>query len=352
MSATYATREMIKGATDGLSSARLDARIDRALEASSRDIDKLCLRPENAFVPVTATRTFDWPSGSQPFTDEIYFDPHSLRTATSVTSGGVVIPAADYLLRPAGGTSYRWMEIDKSSDSALSIDETDQESVSIVGVWVLGGEDVTAGALTAAVSSTSATTVYVSAAGAALVGVGSVLLVDTERLTVTGRSLTDTAVNTGGALTDSLADTSVSVASGSAFAAGETIVIDTERMTIDDIAGNSLIVSRGADRTAVAAHLTAADIYAYRALTVTRGALGTAAATHADAAAISLFRPSGLVERLCTALTLVQLAHEAGAYATQSGANDSRRPLLGGGLSDLRDQVFAAYGRKMRHKAV
>lgn len=359
VSAWYATREMIKSATDGLSSPGLHARIDRAIEAESRGIDLLCLRPPETFVPVTATRTFDWPDGAQPFVDRIYLDPYALASVTSVTSGGVVIPAADYFLRPQEGPPYRWLEIDAASDSALGVGETAQASMSIAGVWVLGGTDVSAGTLTAAITTVDATTLSISAAGAASVGVGSVLLVGAERMLVTGRSLVDSTKDTTAALTDSLADTSVPVTSGTSFAVGETIVIDSERMTIDDTAGNNLIVSRGADRTAVAAHVTSSYVYVYRTLTVTRGALGSTAATHLNAAAVSLRQVAGPVQQLCVARVLVSLAGEASAYASLSGgtapgasSDGGRRPTSGVGLDVLTELVRLAYGRKMRHRAV
>jgi hypothetical protein len=126
--------------------------------------------------------------------------------------------------------------------------------------------------------------------------------------------------------------------------------LDSERMLIVDIAGNNLTVKRAWDGTVLAAH-TGSSIYAPRTLTVTRGALGTTAAIHTTAAAITCHVVPGLVRELCIAEATNLLLQGASGYARTIGAGDYTKESSGTGLANLRDQVYAAYGRKSRIRA-
>ncbi|MET7441192.1 hypothetical protein, partial [Streptomyces sp. NPDC005568] len=211
-----------------------------------------------------------------------------------------------------------------------------------------------AGALAAAVATTTGTTVTVNAAGSAALGVGSVLRVDTERMTVTGRRMALTGQTTATALTAQANSVIVEVADGSLFAVDETILIDGERMLIVDIAGTNLIVKRAWDGTVLAAHSQAAAIYAPRALTVTRGALGTTAAVHADAATVTRWDPPGLVHDLTIAEAISRLTSETSGYtrALRSGEGSSERNRDQGALKSLREATYDACGRKARMRSV
>jgi hypothetical protein len=352
MGAWYCTLQQVMRALDAPPTARATAQIGRLIEANSRAVDRLCQRPPNAFAPTTATRTFDWPPPQSSASWRLWLDQLPLTSATTITSGGTTIAATDYLLRPDHGPPYTHIEIDISTSSAWSASDTHQRAISIAGIWSAAPVDErTAGALAEALDATE-TGVDVTAATAATVGAGTILLAGSERMLVTATTAADTTVDTGSALTASLADTSVTIADGTAFAVGETLLIDSERLYIRDTTATTLVVDRAQDGTAVAAHSSGADIYAYRTLTVTRGALGTTAAGHADAATLTYHQPPGPVEQLVIARTTAAIGSEAAGYASDSGGSDSSRRLRSDLLDGLADEVRLLYGRHLRHRAV
>jgi hypothetical protein len=348
MSIWYTTREEVKTSLDIKESARANAQIDRLIEAQTESIDGDMHR---VFPPTLATRTFDWPNERQRGTPpwRLWLNQNELISITSMTSGGVTIPEADRFLRPDWGPPYTRLELDRDSDSVFGGGSTPQRDISITGLWGYRNDEETAGALAAAVASTSTTSITVS--NASLIGVGQLLRIGTERMIVTGRSSTDTGTNLSGTIAASLAVTTVPVQSGAAVNVGEMILLDSERMVVDDITGNNLIVRRAQDGTVLAAHTTS-DVYAQRTLTVQRGALGTTATTHLDAAAIVKWDPPALINQWARAETLNALQQEGSAYARVIGSGDNQREGTGQGLADVRTRARAAHGRKNRHRAV
>src|SRR5258707_702611 len=123
-----------------------------------------------------------------------------------------------------------------------------------------------AGALAAAMTDTTGTAVTVTSGAG--VGAGSSVLVDSERMLVTERAMTDTTVAFP-ALSASAADNVITVPDGTKFTAGETLAPDSERMLLTHVSGNALTVKRAWDGTVLALH-TSGTIWAARALTVTR----------------------------------------------------------------------------------
>jgi uncharacterized Zn finger protein len=222
--------------------------------------------------------------------------------------------------------------------------------VQITGLWGYRNTETTLGATTAAVSTTTATTLTVDGATSAVVGVGSVIRVDSERMLVTER--TNTSTGQTGTITASKSDVSLTVADGTKFAIDEILLIDSERMRVDDIAGNDLTVERAYDGTVLAAH-TAATIYAQRALTVTRGALGTTADTHGTNSTVSLWQPPGLIRQLVKAEAIWNLLQErSGWFRLASSTGKSAPEVSRTALDALRDQVYTEHGRKARHRGV
>ena len=184
---------------------------------------------------------------------------------------------------------------------------------------------------------------------------------DSERVIVTAKGWADSGQNTAGALTASMADTSVPVATGSAYAAGEVLLVDAERLLVVDVAGNTLVVKRAQDGSVLAAHSSGVDVYARRALTVTRGAQGTTAASHSSAATIARHVVPGDVRELTVASASASLLLGRSAYAKEgntgaSGSNvasqSAKSERIGAGIPDLRERVRANYGRQLRHRAV
>lgn len=344
----YCTREMILRAPDLTWSARLVGQVDRLIESASRDADRVCRRPPGAFLPITATRTFDWPASSGS-AYRLWFDGYSLASASAVSSGGTTISADDYFLRPDAGPAYEYLEIDLASSSALSAGDTHQRAVSITGVWMATAtDDRSAGTLDGGINA-STSTLVLNGEAAATIGVGSVLLIDSERMIVTDRAFTDSGINIAADLAENEATRSVSVPDGTAFSAGESIMVGAERMDVEAIVGNTLIVSRATQGSVLAAHTSGADVYVSRTLTVQRGALGTTAAAHSDAAAVSRHQVAPLAETYTVARTMLSLMREVGAYSDEGGSPQrSIRPSL----DESRTSLFSAHGRKARMRTV
>jgi hypothetical protein len=182
------------------------------------------------------------------------------------------------------------------------------------------------------------------------IGIGSLLLCGTERMTVAGRSMVSTGFTLSSDVTDKQSATVLTSANASQFAQGETILVDGERMQVNDVAGNGLIVSRAWDGTPLAQHISGTTIYALRQFTVRRGTLGSTAATHAMSD--SVYAHTFPVNEWCIAETVCALEQNAGAYARTVGTGSSAREAVGGGLEDIRARGFAAYGRKGRSAAI
>lgn len=350
----YATREDVMRALDSKLTARNSGQIDRALQSASRDVESLCHR---RFYPETATKYFDWPDSQYGTSWRLWLDDSELISVTTLSSGGTTIVAADYFLEPnRTGPPYSKLEIDLASSAAFGGGDTHQRDITITGLFGYKNDETTAGTLTAAVSTTTATTISVDGAAAAVLGVGSVVRVDSERILVTGRAMADTTQNLGGSgLTAQANSVTVAVTDGTAFSIDEILLIESERMLIVDIAGNNLTVKRAWDGSVLAAHAAGVDIYASRTLTVTRGALGTTAATHSSAATVTRWDPPGLVRDLVIAEVTSRLTNEQSGYSRtrRSGEGESsERAISASALNSLRDRVYASHGRKGRVRSV
>jgi hypothetical protein len=342
----YATRESVKRTLDSASTARNDVEVDRALTSATDSVSTLCHR---VFNPVTATRYFDWPGRqfSRPW--RLWLDYDEVVSLTSLTAGGVAIAASDYFLEPVNlGPPFDRIEINLASASAFAPTTTYQRAIAATGVFGYRVDTAAAGTV-AEVLDASETGVDVS--DSSTIGVGSILLVDSERMIVTGRSMLTTAQTLQTPLTASNADVAVAVSTGSAYNVGEVILLDSERMLIVDIAANTLTVKRAYDGSVLATH-AGSTIYAPRTLTVERGALGTTAASHLTAAPISLHVWPGLVNQLCIAEAVTELIQGGAGYARTIGSGEAVLEAVGKGLEDLRKRCFDAHGRVARMGAV
>ncbi len=343
----YCTEGDVMSALDFKETARNAAQVGRCIDAGARQIESLCNR---VFYPTDATRYFDWPNRQTAYPWRLWFEENDLVTATQVTSGGTVIGPSGYFLEPVNsGPPFEYLEINRASSSAFSAGTTAQRSIGIAGTWGYGADVDPAGA-TAEALDTSETAVDVT--DSSLVDVGHVLLVDSERMIVTGRAMLDTGQNivTGGT-TAVNSDVGITVASGAALHVGETILVDSERMLIVDIAGNVVTVKRAWAGSVLATHSTA-DIFAPRTLTVVRGALGTTAASHLTAAAAYTHSVPFGIRALNVAEALNMIEQETGGYARTVGSGDNQRAVGGAGLPDLRAAARATYGRLTRMQAV
>ena len=348
----YATREDVQRALDNKLTARNARQIDRALESASRDIEDLCHRK---FFPVQATRYKDWPSRSGGTPWVLRLDDQELISVSTLASGGTVITADEYNLEPVNsGPPYSRIEIDLGNNASFGGGSTYQRDVQVTGLWGYRNTESTVGAL-AEILDASETSIDVNGAASAVLGVGSILRADSERMIVTGRAMLDTGQNLGGAgLTAQANSVTLAVTDGTAYAIDEILLIESERMLIVDIAGNNLTVKRAWDGSVLTAHAAGVDIYAARTLTVTRGALGTTAAAHANGSTLHQWMPPGLVHDLTIAEAITRLISETSAYtrALRSGEGSTERNRDAGALKTLRETTYNAVGRKARMRSV
>lgn len=345
----YATREDVMRALDVEQTARNRRQIDAALGSASRSVEGLCHR---RFFPVVATRYFDWPNFQYAYPWRIWFDAWELvEVPSAVTSGGVAIPLSACNFEPVNsGPPFTSLELRRDLPYSFGVGSTPQRDVAITSLWGYRNTETTLGATTAAVSSATDTTITVDGPTSALVGVGSILRIDSERVIVTDRTQTSTGQT--GTIAASKSNVTLPVANGAAYAVDEVLLLDSERMRIDDIAGNNLTVERAYDGTVLAAH-TAATIYAPRALTVTRGALGTTADIHGSASTAYRWDPPGLVHELTKAEAITQLTQErAGWFMKAATTGQSAGRVSADALNTLRDQTLTEHGRKARIRAV
>lgn len=341
MGTWYTTREDIMSAQDIKATAYSARDIDRAIEAGARDVDRLLHRH---LEPWTGTRYFDVP-GTYATGGTIYFGNRFLTSATSVVADDETISATDYFLYPDQGPPYRKIELDKSTSATWNVGATTQQNVAITGLWG-GYNDETLVGTTAEALDASETGVDGSAMP--LVGVGSVLRVDSERMLVTEKSWITTGQT--GSLAAQQNAQSLTVSDGTAFLPGETLILDSERVAVRDVTGNVLTVQRAVDGSTLAAH-TNATIYAPRALTVQRGALGTTAATHLTSASVYEWRPPALAAELNLAYAINTLLQRQSGYARTVGEGENARESSGRGIKALEAAARSAYGQNARVRA-
>jgi hypothetical protein len=336
---TYASREDVKDALDILETSRAEAQIDRVLRAATDSVEGLLVR---RFYPEIRTMTFDYPPWRAPLGTpwKLYLGQHELISVTTLTSGGTTFSASEYFLRPDDGPPFLRLELDISATNAFSAGSTHQRSISILGLYGYRNDESAAGSLATTVNS-STTTVDVS--NGSLVGVGNLLRLETERMSVTGRSFLDSTENLGAAVAVD-GESSITVSTGG-FNAGEVLLIGAERMLITDVAGTTLVVKRAWDGTTLQAHANGADVYVSRRLTVRRGALGTTAAAHTAPVDVLRWTPPPLVQDLTIAEAMASLVQERTGYARTIGKGEGEREVRGVGLADLREQADIEYGR-------
>lgn len=347
--ATYCTREDVIAVLGQAASPRAYTRIDRAIESATTSIDA---RVHRTFHPTTATRYFDWPDeSSAAVAYRLWLDANDLLSVITLTSGGTTIPPAGYLLEPQKyGPPYTHLELNTSTQYGFSTGSTNQRAIAITGVWGFTAQVESAAVLTATATATAAT---VTVSNGARLGVGDLLTIDAERLTVTGRTWADTGKTITAGLTASSAVQAVSVTAGTDFAEGETILIDSEQLLITAIAANTLICERAVNSSVLGVHTLGAAIYSPRTLTVARAANGTTAGIHSTTSTVYRALVPGNVQALAVGEALVEVQQVDAGYARTAGSGDNERVIgAGAGLGDLRDQVETAYRRKVRSRAV
>lgn len=348
---TYATRRGVKTALDVRLTADYDAHVDSALVRAAESVDALCHR---RFYNILATSYWDWPSFQRAYPWRIWFDEREIADVTNpvpvVTSGGNVIPAGNIFWGPWNySPPFTFMELDRSKSSTFGQGNTPQRDVAITALYGFWNQQRPAGALAAAVTDTTSTTVTVT--NGALADVGDALTVDSEGLLVTDTTMATTGLtqNGAGCSTASEADNLLATTGTGTLYAGEVLQLDAERLYVMSVTGSGATVIRAYDGTALATHTTA-TVNALRTLTVVRGSFGTTAVTHALAATATALVVPGLVVELATAEALNDVLQKTTGYARSIGEN--MKTIPGGGIPDLRDQVFRMFARKHRSRVI
>jgi hypothetical protein len=343
MGVWYCTREDVKSALDYNETARNNAKVDRAIEAASRTVEGLCHRK---FYPWTGTRYFDWPNDQRARSWRIWLNEDEIISVSSLTSGGTAISSDDYFLEPVNdGPPYDRIEIDRASTAAFNSGSTPQRSIAVTGVFGYTNDTEPAGS---AAEAMDASETAFDVTDGSLIGVGDILLVDSERMLVTGRTWLDTGYNVSGSggLGGNVSDVQITLgASGNIPRPGETILVDSERMLVVDTTSTHLTVKRAYDGSVPATHAAGADINAARTLTVTRGALGTTAAPHDNGATILKQVIPGPIRELTIAFAIDNLLQKAAGYSRVAGSGENAREGTGRAIANLTKLVVAQYGR-------
>lgn len=352
----YCSREDVQAALDIRESAHNYEQVDRNVASASDAIDALLVRHRHGLAPQIATRYFDWPGNVYSSPTRLWLDENELISVTTLTAGGTTLASGDYFLEPVNsGPPFRYIEVNLGSSGSFGNAGTTQRAISIVGLYGFHDEQSPAGSLVEALDS-SETAVDVS--DSSLVGVGSLLKVDSEYMVVTDKSPLDTGQNIGVSLTSVKNNNTVAVSDGTQFHRNEIILVDSERMKITDITGNNLTVIRAYDGTVLAAHTAPADIYALRTLTVERGARGSTAAAHLTSTAVTKWKVPGIARELAIAEAVTGLQQESSGYGRRVYSDEAERDsagtevFSGRGLSDIRKSCRLALGRNFRKRAV
>lgn len=352
----YCTRESVKTALDEAETARSNAQIDDAILSGARDVEGFCNRPEYAFVPVLATRYYDYPSRTSraPSWRLRFEDGRTVISASAVTTdnGVTTLTAGQYFLTPVNSPPYTGLEIDLSGSGSLSSGSTYQRAIAATVLEGWTDDTVAIGALSATLAASASATAAMTWTTARF-GVGDILLIDSERMVITERTFVDSTQNLQTSVTASDADTIIAVTDGTAFAPEEIILIGAERMRVVDIAGNNLIVKRAQDGSQLAAHTaTTADIYALTGVELERAQLGTTLAAHSAAAVVYRWKPPPLLSSLNRAYAENTLLQERSAYARIAGTGENAHEFTGRGIAQIEADVFRVFGLKARHRAI
>lgn len=340
----YCTRADVQRALNLADVPRLNQRVDSAIMAGARQVEGLLHR---RFYPETKTVKFDMPE------DEFLwlYENELAGTPTQILSGGDAMTVdTDVILRPKSGPPYRWLEARFGGGVWWQAQDTVQNAIEITAdSWNYPVDQVD---VTTLASSMQSVQIVLTVTDSSQVGVGSLILIGSERMLVTEQSLASTAATIAADLVAGKAEVAIAVSDGSLINPGEIVSVDSEYMLVRSVTGDTLTVDRAVNGSVLATHTSGATVYAPRLCTVRRGRLGTSAAAHDSAATVSLLQAPSLVRELNLACAINNEEQSLAAYARTSGAADSARDASGRGVADLVEDAYTAYGRKARSRAI
>ena len=337
----YVTRERVQYTLDQSDAVRNNTRIDECIQAASRDLENdVCHR---RFYPTLATRYPDyrWVSGGTLWLNHI--DYEILSVVSLVVDGETWVQGTDFYLdhqQPGGG--YTAIRLYSTSNVAWS---SLRRGIALTGQFGGSSNTAAAGDLVGAITS-GATSLTVS--DASLVGVGDLMLIDSERVLVTEKAMTSSTATVAGTVASNNAATTIPVSDGTKVHTGEQILIGSERMFVENVTGNNLTVKRATHASVLTSHAALDVVYVPRVCTVIRGMAGTTAASHNDGADLTVNRAPSLAGEASLAMALTYLEQGASAYARTVGSGDAERAASGAGLRDVLMRADKAYGRHGR----
>lgn len=172
----------------GLSDTTHDAKLKRYLARASAYVERVT---DRVFYPTTATRRFDAPDKPR---GALYLND-DLLSVTSISDDDGALAGTAYFLYPANRLPKQRVEL-LATEESWHWDDSRQQAIAIVGDWGYSADyEATGATLAAAITSTTATTCTVS--DASLIEIGWWLLIDSERLAVTGLSGTTATIQRG-----------------------------------------------------------------------------------------------------------------------------------------------------------
>ena len=294
--------------------------VDRKIVSATEAVDGLCQRK---FFPNDTTCTFDWPNFQYAYPWRLWLDQYEMAAQPTLVVSGtylpepVVIPTGSYYMDPINeGPPYNALQLRRDMDSSFGNNTTPQNDIGITGTFGYWMKTLPAGQLAAPITTLIQTTVQMNAGPLAGVGVGDLMIVDSERMLVTDSNYITTGIVTTGAGGNSAqnSDNTLTVPDGTQFSAGEILLLDSEWMLLQAVFGNNLMVKRGWGGSVLSTHSNPA-IWANRLLTVQRGMLGTAAATHLINAPVVINEIPGIVKDVAIASAIIGITNEPAAYA-------------------------------------
>lgn len=260
-----------------------------SIQAASDFID----RELGMFIPFTETRKFDGTGQRDLQVDPMLGD----ETEATVIDDGDTLTSSDVLFYPRNryweNGPFTRIAIDPDA-SGIRIWTPERDIVSIASRWGKYENTITTGET---ITQADATTTVLTAANAANISPGMVLLIETEQELVQSTGAATDSTGELGASLDANSDV-LTMDDGSLVNVGEVIQIGTEDMRVLKINTNEVYVERSWNGTQAADYSSAVQVNVYRTFVVKRGINGTTAAAHAAKAASRYIPPSD-VNWLC-----------------------------------------------------
>ena len=338
----YTTVEAVKEAT-GTKGTALDLLLSGYIEAGTEDVEEFLRR---SFIPETTERFYRWPplvGGGTVLCipDKDLIAVTLLRTKRQ-DSSPTTISSSDFFVEPVNeGPPFSRIEIDSSSSASFEAGDTSQQSIGVTGRFGYREDTVAAGALAEADDGTE---LALEVTDSSLIDVGDTILIGTEALFVSAKSLLTIGTTMNDTLTADKNDVTVTLADGSKAIAGEVLTFDSEKMLVVSIASNDLTVIRAHDSSILAGHSSGITVFAPRTLTLARAVNGTSAATHDNADLIVKYAPPADIQGYVLAYAIANMHQDSTKRTGIAGGDQGSVETRGFSLWAMREALIIKYG--------